>query len=68
PLMRRLGCSHAAVQHALLEEAALWLSEGKQFGAAGEGFFRMNLATPRSLVKDGLDRLEHAVRFLETKS
>lgn len=59
------GAGHDDAQHALLEEAALWLSEGRQFGTGGEGFFRMNLATPRPNVEEGLDRLERALAFVE---
>lgn len=59
------GAGHDDVQRALLEEAALWLSEGRQFGTGGEGFFRMNLATPRTNVEEGLVRLERALRFVE---
>ena len=68
PFLAATGAGHDDVQHALLEEAALWLSEGRQFGTGGEGFFRMNLATPRANVEQGLDRLERALAFVEERA
>ncbi len=65
-LLGRTGRTHRDAERALLEEAALWLSDGRQFGENGEGFFRMNLATSRSTLADGVSRLETAVRFLES--
>ena len=44
--------------------SGLYLSEGTQFGTGGEGFLRMNIACPRSLVLDGLERLKRAVNQL----
>lgn len=67
-LLERTGKSHRDAERALLEEAALWLSDGRQFGENGEGFFRMNLATSRSNLADGVSRLEKAVRFLEASA
>ena len=45
--------------------SGLYLSEGTQFGTGGEGFLRMNIACPRSLVLDGLERLKRAVNELK---
>ena len=42
--------------------SGLYLSEGTQFGTGGEGFLRMNIACPRSLVLEGLERLERAAK------
>ncbi len=64
-ILRGTGTTHCEAERALLEEAALWLSDGRQFGDNGEGFFRMNLATSRATLCDGLSRLEEAIRFLE---
>jgi cystathionine beta-lyase len=32
------------------------------FGAGGSGFQRMNIACPRSILKDALQRIEKAVK------
>ncbi len=66
-LLASAAVSHKEMQRILLHEARLFLSEGMQFGSAGEGFFRMNLATPRANVADGLDRLERAVRIAKDR-
>ena len=67
-VLRRTGTTHREAERTLLEDAALWLSDGMQFGDNGEGFFRMNLAAPRSVAEDGLERLVRAVRLLEDRA
>ena len=42
----------------LREKTGLYLSEGGQYGKSGEHFLRMNVACPRSLVEEGLNRLQ----------
>lgn len=41
----------------LKDEAGLFITNGGVYGANGEGFLRMNLAAPRSIVNEGLERL-----------
>lgn len=48
----------------LVERARLALSEGSTFGAQGEGFMRMNIGVPRSVLALGLNRLRDAVDSL----
>ena len=45
------------------QKTGLFLSNGSQYGAAGAGYLRMNVACPRYMVEDGLDRLRRAVRL-----
>ena len=45
-----------------LRQHGLVLSTGTIYGAAGEGFERLNIACPRSLLLEGLGRLKKAVR------
>ena len=45
------------------QKTGLFLSNGSQYGAAGAGYLRMNVACPRHMVEDGLDRLRRAVRL-----
>ena len=45
----------------LRAETGLWVMPGTVYGAAGEGFFRMNVACPRSYVEDALERLRRFV-------
>lgn len=42
----------------LLDEEKLWLNAGTMYGNSGEGFLRINIACPRALLLDGLDRLK----------
>jgi cystathionine beta-lyase len=58
---RRLGMPPAELHDFLLRRARLWLDPGHKFGAAGEGFMRINLACPRQLVDEALHRLASAL-------
>ena len=42
-------------------KTGLFLSNGTQYGEAGKTFLRMNLACPKTLLLDGLDRLKRAL-------
>lgn len=51
-----LGMPSDALEHALLDDARLWLNAGTMYGAEGEGYMRWNIACPRSVMLDGLNR------------
>lgn len=51
-----------ALEHALLDDARLWLNAGTMYGAEGEGYMRWNIACPRSVMLDGLNRFLNFVR------
>lgn len=57
-----LGMPSDALEHALLEDARLWLNAGTMYGAEGEGYMRWNIACPRSVMLDGLNRFLNFVR------
>lgn len=57
-----LGMTSDALEHALLEDARLWLNAGTMYGAEGEGYMRWNIACPRSVMLDGLNRFLKYVR------
>jgi cystathionine beta-lyase len=44
-----------------LKNARVALSAGGVFGAAGEGYVRLNFASPRSMLREGLERMRAAV-------
>jgi cystathionine beta-lyase len=48
------------LQKRMLTEAKVWLDEGRIFGPEGNGFERIVLACPRSILKEGLDRITKA--------
>ena len=62
--MRALGMDTLELQRFLREKARLALDDGYAFGPGGEGFQRFNLACPRSIVKEALERLEKAIKEL----
>ncbi len=43
------------------ESTGLYLSEGGQYGGDGTHFMRLNVACPRSVLEDGLNRLKKGV-------
>lgn len=57
---RGLGLSHQGLKDFFFKEAKLGLSTGVSFGKEGEGFMRMNLATPRATVEEAISRLNEA--------
>ena len=50
-----------SIQKHLLEIGKVALNEGYTFGIGGNGFFRMNIACPRYMVIDGLNRIKLTV-------
>ena len=48
------------LQKRMLTEAGVWLDEGRIFGPEGDGFERIVLACPRSILKEALDRIATA--------
>ena len=59
---RRTGIPAGELETFLLEHARLRLEDGAIFGEEGRGFARLNLACPRPLLDEALDRLEQALR------
>ncbi|MEO6698268.1 MAG: PatB family C-S lyase [Paraperlucidibaca sp.] len=54
---RHMGLNDGELQTHFVEKASVGLSAGPFFGAAGSGFMRLNLASPRHIVLDAIDRL-----------
>ncbi|MCD8217836.1 MAG: aminotransferase class I/II-fold pyridoxal phosphate-dependent enzyme, partial [Clostridiales bacterium] len=48
------------------KETGLFLSKGSAYGVNSEGFLRMNIACPRSVVEDGLKRLKAGIKAYTT--
>ena len=53
-----LGLDKEALQRLMMEEARVFLDEGYIFGPEGEGFERINIACPRSILAEALERIE----------
>lgn len=53
---RNTGLSEQEMMDKLLKKGKLALEPGSKYGEAGKGFLRMNIAAPRSVVEDGVER------------
>jgi cystathionine beta-lyase len=58
---RGLNLSHDELIHLFVDEAHLALNDGAMFGKGGDGFMRLNVATPRITLKKALDMLSAAI-------
>lgn len=56
-----------ALQRFVRERTGLVLCAGEDYGAAGAGFLRMNVACPRATLDDALGRFERALREWEAE-
>ena len=57
-----LNLSDDKIEEIMLNEAKLWLDNGKMFGESGKGFQRLNIAVPREKLKYALENLEKAFK------
>ena len=55
---RQTGLTVEELDHKIIYEAGLWLVCGKIFGKTGEGFERINVACPRAVLQEALDRIQ----------
>ncbi len=61
---RALGLDDKALSGFMKEKAKVGMNDGFIFGAGGSGFQRMNIACPRSILQEALERIEKAVDTL----
>jgi cystathionine beta-lyase len=54
---RSLGIDDDELEDLLLKKAKVWLDRGTLFGGPSGGFQRINIACPRPLLREGLDRI-----------
>ena len=57
---RKLGLSQAELNKLIVEKARLALNDGAMF--EGEGFMRLNAASPRSVIEEAMHRLSDALQ------
>ncbi|CDG65256.1 MAG: cysteine-S-conjugate beta-lyase [Methanobacterium sp.] len=62
---RELGMDDQRLQSFFRNKAKVAVEDGYIFGKSGSGFVRMNFALPRSILEDGLRRIEDAVVKLQ---
>lgn len=58
---RQLGLSHHALVDLFVNKAHLALNDGAMFGENGNGFMRLNIGTPKSVLLQALQQLEAAL-------
>jgi cystathionine beta-lyase len=58
---RRLQLGQQELKRLMLEEAKVYLDDGFIFGPEGEGFERINIACPRTVLLEALDRIRRAI-------
>ena len=61
---RGLQLSHAALVDLFVNHARLALNDGQMFGPGGEGFMRLNVGVPRSVLQTAMQRVESAIRHV----
>jgi len=61
---RELGLSPADLRRLMLEQSRVFPDEGSIFGPEGDGFERLNIACPRSILNEALTRIARAVEAL----
>jgi len=61
---RALGLDDKALSGFMKEKAKVGMNDGFIFGAGGSGFQRMNIACPRSILQEALERIEKAINAL----
>lgn len=63
-----LHLSHEALLDLFIDKAHLALNDGEMFGPGGEGFMRLNVATPRKILEQALSQLAEAVKEYASRS
>ncbi|MBC8061255.1 MAG: pyridoxal phosphate-dependent aminotransferase [Clostridiaceae bacterium] len=58
---RALGKSSKELNTLLIKNAKVWFNDGSTFGLNGEGFVRINIACPRELLVEGLNRIKGVI-------
>ena len=58
---RGTGLSVEELDDKIINQAKLWLDSGKIFGNCGEGFQRINVACPRKVLEEALERIKKVI-------
>jgi len=60
----KTGMESTEVAAKIREKTGLFLTAGSIYGEAGKYFLRMNIACPKTLLEDGLNRLKNGIKNL----
>nr|MCR5172225.1 aminotransferase class I/II-fold pyridoxal phosphate-dependent enzyme [Treponema sp.] len=55
------GLSDSELDDLIVNKAKVWLDRGTMFGLEGEGYQRINIATPKPLLEEALIRIKNAL-------
>jgi cystathionine beta-lyase len=58
---RKLNLTGEELNDLFLKKAGVWLHNGATFGECGEGFMRMNIACPTSVLEEAIERIKSVV-------
>ncbi len=61
--IRNIATSSKELATFIRNKTGLYISSGDVYGQTGNGFLRMNLACPRNILEDGLNRLKKGIEF-----
>jgi cystathionine beta-lyase len=61
---RKLQMTDKQLKEFIIQKAHLGLNDGPTFGPGGEGFQRMNIACPRQILKEALEKLNYSINKL----
>jgi len=61
---RGLGLKGKELKEFVIQKAGIGLNDGPSFGPGGDGFQRINIALPRKILTEALEKLERAVKEL----
>jgi cystathionine beta-lyase len=59
-----LGYSDSELDDIIVNKAKVWLDRGTMFGPEGEFYQRINVATPRLVLEDALNRISEAFKYV----
>lgn len=59
---KSLGMTSEQIEQVALEKGHVWINGGTIYGEAGEGFVRVNLATQRERLLEGMRRFAYALK------
>lgn len=62
----RLAIDNGTLEKYLIEEGHILLENGEKYGLGGSGYFRINIATPRKVLKEGLRRIKNTVEIIKS--
>ena len=60
-----LGMTDEELDTFMKEKAKVWMNIGSTFGDGGQGHFRMNIGSPRSVLEEALNRIKKAIDTLD---